>query len=173
MSHLAILEKAQRDNIQKLLILEDDLYFSNQFQTKEAEIIEYLKKNPWGMIYLGHCISSDELSSELVQEYSDSLKCSHFVGFHRSAIDLLVPYLKAILQRAPGDPDGGPMHVDGAYNRFRHDHQIITLVVNSSLGMQRPSRSDVAPLKWYDKVHFLRWLVYASRRIKQLITNKI
>lgn len=46
--------------------------------------------------------------------------------------------------REPGDPAGGPMHLDAALTTFRQSYpDIVTLIADPNLGWQRPSRSDI------------------------------
>ncbi len=46
--------------------------------------------------------------------------------------------------REPGDPAGGPMHLDAALTTFRQRNpDIVALIAHPNLGWQRPSRSDI------------------------------
>ncbi len=62
----------------------------------------------------------------------------------------MVDYLEAMLQRPKGSPDGGPMHVDGAYSWFRRAHpEVAAYVCTPSVAQQRSSRSDISvPTGW-------------------------
>ncbi len=60
------------------------------------------------------------------------------------------------------------MHVDGAFSRFRADHpDVVTLAALPPLGYQRPSRTDIHALRFYDRWPVLRDIVDAFRRMKQ------
>ena len=77
----------------------------------------------------------------------------------------LVDFLETVLRRPPGHPDGGPMHVDGAYCTFRNQNpEVITLVAHPNLGWQRRSRGDITP-RWFDRVPVLRTLIDLARAI--------
>ena len=161
------IEKAKQDNIERLLIIEDDLFFYPEFTKLEQKIVTLLQQKPWGMVYLGHFIPPKALSDNLLQEYLDPILCSHLVGFHQSTFNELISHLKAILKREAGDPAGGPMHIDGAYNHFREkNREFKTLVINPSLGTQRSSRSDVAPLRWFDRIPILNSFFNFLRNFK-------
>lgn len=59
------------------------------------------------------------------------------------------------------------MHVDGAYSHFRADHpQMVTLSVSPTLGVQRPSRTDVHDLRWFDRVPLVRDTAQLYRRLR-------
>ena len=60
-----------------------------------------------------------------------------------------VLFMEELQQRPPGHPDGGPMHIDGAYSTFRvQNPDVVTLIASPNLGWQRSSRSDVTPNWW-------------------------
>lgn len=61
------------------------------------------------------------------------------------------------------------MHYDGALNHFTsQDPDIVTLATLPALGVQRPSRTDVHDLAWFDRVPALRTVVAALRKIKRM-----
>ncbi len=94
----------------------------------------------------------------------------HFVGIRRSVAQAMVPYLEAMLGRPEGDPRGGPMHVDGAYNWFRREHpEILTLCAVSPMAEQRPSRTDIHALTFLDRQPLLRPAMSVLRGIKRRI----
>lgn len=65
-------------------------------------------------------------------------------------IEAMVGYLEAMLKRPNGSPEGGPMHVDGAYSWFRRAHPgVAAYVCTPSVAQQRYSRSDISvPTGW-------------------------
>ncbi len=72
-----------------------------------------------------------------------------------------------LLTRKAGDPDGGPMHIDGAYSVYRKiNPSVITLYAAPALGYQRSSRTDIHNLQWYDKTPLISSLVVLARKIK-------
>ncbi|ATE63375.1 glycosyltransferase family 25 protein [Rhizorhabdus dicambivorans] len=74
------------------------------------------------------------------------IRTTHCIGFGRAAIEGLVPYLEAMLDRAPRSAEGGPMHVDGAYGWFRASRpDLVCWLAAPRLAHQRPSRTDIAP----------------------------
>ena len=102
----------------------------------------------------------------LLIDRATPVRTTHFIGFGRAAIEALIPYLEAILTRPAGSPDGGPMHVDGAYNWFRASRpDLATWLARPQLGHQRPSRSDIAPPGLLDLLPWpLRQFARALRR---------
>ena len=158
MSHLEVLRAA--NGKKNVLILEDDLNFSPH-QRKIS-----LPEN-WGLFYGGARHALHPESELTVVSATQDLVCAHFVAFNGSVIPRVIEFLEQLLTREPGDPEGGPMHVDGAYNVFRaRNPDVLTLIATPELGTQRPSRSDIAPLKWFDKIAGVRSLVGVARSLR-------
>lgn len=167
MSHLSILEKAKKDGLSSVLIIEDDLDIDKNFTSIEKKLTQELCKQPWDIVYLGHPLELKNMSTDHFIRYSDEIILAHFLGFDKKAIDALVPFLQGLLKEPPGSPNGGPMDVDGAYSTFRSRHpEMVTLVATPSLGGQRSSRSDITSPKWYDRGIF-RYISSYLRKLKQ------
>ena len=163
MSHLQILREAMP--LRNVLIFEDDLDFVPDAPARVRAALQALPDS-WGMFY-GGCVTDAVPANGPLTEIPTptSLRTSHFVAFNAPVIARMVDYLEAILGRPPGHIDGGPMHVDGAYSRFRADHpDVRVFVALPELGYQRPSRTDIHALKWFDRVPVLRDAVQLIRR---------
>ena len=88
-------------------------------------------------------------------------------GLEQAGVDRLLRFLEELQQRPPGHPDGGPMHLDGAYSTFRAQNpDVVTLIASPNLGWQRSSRSDIYPNAWFDRVPGFRQLAGAARTSK-------
>lgn len=172
LSHLQVLEAALNDGVGSILILEDDLDFSNDAEARMPHVFGDLAKRHWGIFYGGyHAYSgpADLESALLLIDPDKGLRTTHFLAFSRQAISLAVPYLTTMAARPSGSPDGGPMHVDGAYSWLRKAYpQIETWLVSPELGHQRPSRTDIHELGLVDRTPVLRSLAGVARRLKRL-----
>jgi hypothetical protein len=168
MSHLGILSEARRDGLANILVMEDDLSIAPQFAQSEAAMLEGLRSVKWDIAYFGHAEpAGGNPDAPTWKSSSQPMQCLHFYALNMSIITPLHDYLRACLTRVPGHPDGGPMHVDGAYSMFRMRHpNVLTLMASRSLGGQRSSRSDIASNKWYDRTPVLRELASIARRGK-------
>lgn len=170
LSHLGVLKDAHNRGLETILILEDDLDFSPDFQLRITGILNKLENSSWGVFYGGHQLFAPietKHDAKLAKVPAGNVvQTAHFIGFKQPTIDRLVEYLENMLLRHSGDPDGGPMHVDGAYSWFRRQHpEVITLLAIPELGHQRSSRTDIHDLNWYDRSIVLRPLVSVLRRI--------
>lgn len=172
LSHLGILEDAARRGHQRILVLEDDANFVSNLAERTADLAPALGSREWGVFYGGYEVSSD-VRAGLVPDTAglatlaaaDEAGTTHFIAFQGQAIAALGPYLRRMLARPPGDPDGGPMHVDGAYCWFRRAHpEIATLMAVPEIGYQRASRTDVHDVAWHDRTPGVRELAAALRR---------
>ena len=176
MSHLGVLQDAARTGHAPIAILEDDLDFAPAYATAGPAVAQALAAEPWDIFYGGHRIQGEpahapeDAPGRAVREVAPEVPIvtAHFIAFSGRAIAPLVSTLEAMLERPPGDPRGGPMHVDGAYAWFRAAHpQFRTLVAVEQLGVQRASRTDIHALKWFDTVPLVRGLAQAARRLKR------
>lgn len=176
LSHLSILKQARQARLANVLIMEDDLAISPLFQIYQERLIEQVKYSDWGFLYLGHCHRFEDIGDNApfqLKPFSGGLQTTHFYAINGAILDRLIEFLEAILQRPYGHPDGGPMHVDGAYSHFRAQNpDVITLVASPSLGMQQPSRSDISP-NWLDRTPIFRDVVSAARFSKLWLQNRI
>jgi Glycosyltransferase family 25 (LPS biosynthesis protein) len=143
LSHLRILQEAQKRNLDRVLIVEDDLVLSPLIN-KEIDRLATLLQQQWSLVYLGHVEQVSGEGQLRLNPFSGPLMTSHFYGASATARDRLIAYLEAAQARPAGHPDGGPMHLDAALTMFRQANpDIVTLLAEPNLGWQRPSRSDI------------------------------
>jgi hypothetical protein len=168
MSHLAVLHLALKDNAKSVLILEDDLNFCEGFRSKFDALAQALQALDWGMFYGVYRLEDPIVPTGAVLTRVDPqqpIVTTAFVAVNGHHIAALVSHLDAMLQRAPGDPQGGPMHIDGAYHWFRQSHpEVSTWLATPPLGFQRSSRTDVHALRWFDRISCSAWLASLARR---------
>ncbi|NBZ89673.1 glycosyltransferase family 25 protein [Stagnihabitans tardus] len=168
LSHLGVLRAAHAAGHGQILVLEDDADFAPPFL--ETAAAARLMAGDWDMVWLGHKII-EPLGHPAAECFAlapgHTLQTSHAILCRRAAIAALIPYLEAILQRPPGDPQGGPMHVDGAYNWFRRAHpEIKALATARQWAVQRASRTDIAETGWKDRLPFVTLLRRIRNRLR-------
>jgi glycosyl transferase, family 25 len=169
LSHLGVLEDATERRLKSVLILEDDVNFVDDFLARSEVLANSLNDVSVNVLYGGHrFVMPPPPDSGKGWVYVDPFALvglSHFIGLRGDAIAKAAQYLREMLTRAPGDPAGGPMHVDGAYNWFRQAHpSFVTIAAIPEIGYQRASRTDVHDLAWYDKLPLIRDFAVALRR---------
>lgn len=146
MSHLAVLREAQSRQEQTILVLEDDANFARDFERFAAPVADQLAATEWAIFYGGPpgLKGSGSGACEAVPA-STGIETTHCVGFRGASLMVqLAQYLERQLQRRPGDPAGGPMHVDGSYSWFRRERpEFVTLAASPPIAYQRSSRSDI------------------------------
>lgn len=171
MSHLEVLKLAQSRALDRVVILEDDVDFTPGFQQHWILATAALRKLDWSICYPGHNVK--DLAKGLSLLASDRpVRCAHFVLVNGAAIPSLIRGLEQILARPAGHPLGGPMHVDGAYSTIRAQNAaLVTYAYSPPLGIQRPSRSDIAGLKWFDRIGAISPIVALARRLKRGISR--
>jgi glycosyl transferase, family 25 len=166
LSHLSVLKKALDARVQQLVVLEDDVNFAPEFAERWKFSMSRLATQEWSIFYPGHPI--DDLPPGLSRIAPDmAVQCTHFMLINGPAISTLIGGLEKILSRPAGHPRGGPMHLDGAYSTLRaQNHALATYAYFPALGYQRPSRTDVGNLKWFDRVRMLTPIVDIARKLR-------
>jgi glycosyl transferase, family 25 len=169
LSHLGVLDDSTKRGLKSVLILEDDVNFCDDFHERGTELANALSGVSFSVLYGGHQFvlpaPSDQGRGWVFVPPMVLVGLSHFIGLRGEAIPNAATYLRQILARVPGDPAGGPMHVDGAYNWFRQSHpDYLTVAAIPEIGYQRASRTDVHELAWYDRLPVIRDLAVAWRR---------
>lgn len=136
-SQKQILREAAAAN-QSVLILEDDCEFIRGAQ-------DYELPAGWDIFYGAHnAANPDDL------ENSDIMG-AHIMGFSRNGAQAVSAYLEHL------DCDGIHPPIDAAYVWFRRAHPEVTTHFSIPwLAGQRSSRSDIADLKWYDRMPVIR-----------------
>ena len=169
MSHLAVLRLAVADRLARVLILEDDLNFSDDFLERAPAALARAASADCAIFYGGYELEALPPTSAATVEIPPDriVRTTHFVGFDAAAAAAAVSYLEQMLRRPPGDPRGGPMHVDGAYSWLRRAQPgLRTWAATPPLGYQRASRTDIHALGWFDRTPLVRDAVAALRRAR-------
>lgn len=169
-SHLKILKQAATANLRSVLIIEDDLDFARNAETLVPTALEALQGTEWSVFYGGYVRTNagqDTPRHPIFRiESTEPIQTTHFIALRGEAIAAAAAYLDAIDARPPGSPEGGPMHVDGAYSWFRRAHpDLETWLAMPELGYQRPSRTDIHDLGWKDRWRGIREITAFARRI--------
>jgi len=171
MSHRSVLQKATAAGYSRILILEDDVNFVPGFTEQLSRVVAALAIAPWQMFYGGYRVADERDLPAGIPAYSCERRVllAHFVAFQSPAIQLAAAHLETLLSRPGGDPRGGPMHVDGAYTWLRRAHpELTTRLAVPQLAYQRASRTDIHPVRWFDRLTGARQLTAAMRVLRNL-----
>jgi hypothetical protein len=172
LSHLEVLRDARHNSFDRILILEDDLNFTPDFLQRCPAALSALAARNWELFYGGYQFPGKSVPPAgadglAVVASVQPVQTAHFLGFQQPVIARMIEFLEALLRRPAGDPDGGPMHVDGAYTRYRQLHPgAVTLAAVPELGYQRSSRTDIHDLRWFDRLPVIRETIGGLRRVK-------
>lgn len=173
MSHLGVLKHIQNaPGSGRALILEDDCDFVGDVLPRLAQLAAPIRSAQWSIFYGGALNTRDVAMLDTMGPVGAVAPQSGIMGSHFIALNLgvaaeVVDYLERMLQRPPGHPDGGPMHVDGAYSWFRREHpHHLTWIARPDLCLQRSSATDVHVRPWFDQLPLLRHVVAFARKTK-------
>lgn len=165
LSHYALLQEAAAAG-ESILILEDDCDFLPGAATFTADDFD--------VFYGGFNAASDPADL-----HRSDIVGSHFMGFSQRAAKAAAAYFTAYLApdfppdaRGASDPGFDPAirpPVDGAYVWFRRAHPDLRTVF-VTLGVQRPSRTDIGEQKWFDRMPGVRDAAGLARRVRRIVT---
>ncbi|MDX2230812.1 MAG: glycosyltransferase family 25 protein [Leptolyngbyaceae cyanobacterium bins.349] len=173
LSHLQILKQARAEGLANVLIMEDDLFINRAFKEVEASVVEQLSQQEWDMVYFGDSTDRPVIFPVQFNRLNHDILTTTFYGVNASVYDQFIHFLETLKSRPSGHPDGGPMHLDGAYNVFRcQNPEVIALQTNGGLVAQRSSRSDIYPNAWYENMPMLRPAVELVRKGKMLVRSR-
>ena len=170
LSHLGVLEAAAQRQLESVLILEDDCNLSGDCRLRLQALAGTEFASRWELLYGGTLTGAAYRPSDtgwIALDPELPLMGSHFIAVRGQAIARITEYFKAMLARPPGDPAGGPMHVDGAYSWYRREHpDALTVLASPPIAYQRSSRTDIHDTRWFDAMPGVRQGVAAARRLK-------
>jgi glycosyl transferase, family 25 len=176
-SHLECLRQAHLETRGSVLILEDDITFTSSLPRLTSSILLKLETSDWDFVYFGHertgnipRANRNTTDQELkFKMWTGSICTAHFYGVRGRILPRLIKHLDSLGNRPPGDPEGGPMTIDGAFDVFRQrNRDVKTIIADPKLGWQRPSRSDLTP-RGFDTLALLRPVTFSIRRLKHCI----
>jgi GR25 family glycosyltransferase involved in LPS biosynthesis len=192
-SHLSILRRARALNLRNVCVIEDDQNFSPRLAADQHPLLDHLTLTDWGIAHFGYRIPLRDTNAETLAlgrrlaatppgrpdqatflrvRPTEEVLTTAFYAVNAPAFDRLIACLEAILSRPPGHPDGGPMHVDGAYNTFRRTHpDVAAFIATPACSDERPSRSDVSPGR-LDRLPLIGSLLQIARNTKRLLSPK-
>jgi|ERR1017187_4406488 GR25 family glycosyltransferase involved in LPS biosynthesis len=157
LSHLGILKQALEDKLQTIWVLEDDAIFSHRLAREQEQLADFLQKTTWDLCFFGHSLRHELKGKKkgLVHSSAEFRWC-HCYAVHARTLPRLVTYLEETMSTPEGDPKGGKMFIDGAYNLFRRfNPDIVSLVANPVLSLQRGCTSSLNESPWYDRQRFM------------------
>ncbi len=173
MSHLLALEDAVAKGLSRVLILEDDCNFSADWVARLSDLASVWPNESWSIFYGGTLTTGMEIDArngftEVMPE--QPLFGNHCYCVAGSALPKMTQYFRQMLLRPPGHPEGGPMHVDGAYSWFRRAHpNFRTVLAVPYIAYQRSSRTDIHALKWFDRFPLVKRVIGLIRHLKNVL----
>lgn len=169
-SHLGVLEKSRDAGHESVAILEDDADWSPSMMSAHPDELLALKNIDWGILIGGRPEKQARQSPITICSVPPNARVlgSHFCGFRRPVIGEMAQFLRTLASRPPGSPEGGPMHVDGAYGHYRKNFPAtVTVEFTPGLAFQRASKTDIHPLPIWDRTVGVRDAVNLLRKLKR------
>ena len=152
LSHLSILKDAREHRYKRIMVLEDDAIFSRRMARTQTQITAKLESGPWDLCFLGHSANREltGMPEGLVRSQAEFMWMHCFLVNH-TVYDRVIAYFEETLERPPGDPLGGRLYIDGAYNLFRRfNPDVVSYIHNPMISMQRGGPSSLGNRRWYE-----------------------
>lgn len=165
LSHLLILRQALLDGLETIWVLEDDAIFSRRMCREQEALAKELQGRKWDLCFFGHSLKK-ELAGQptgLVHPSADFI-WAHCYAVHARALAPLVAYLERAVVLPAHDPRGSRLFIDAAFTLFRRfNPDMVTLVYNPALSIQKGCISNLNSPKWYDVIGATRVLATLAR----------
>jgi glycosyl transferase, family 25 len=168
LSHVEIIEKAYRDGLDTVWVLEDDAIFSRKFRSEQQRLIaRRLRDHEWDLCFIGHTVHKELPDSPTgLLRFSGPFIWAHSYAVHRRIMPRLIEYLRLNEHREAGHPEGGKMYIDAAFFFFRQQNpDAICIVSSPCLSVQKGSPSSLNPSR-YDRYSGSRFLVNLARAMR-------
>lgn len=165
--HASVMRLALEQNLDRVLVMEDDIAILDSIDTHGLEIIERLKTLDWDIVYFGYLRPAQSPPGAILAPYDERTQGGHFYGVNGKILPRLVAFLEACMTRPAGHPEGGPTFRDGGFNLFRKlNPDVKTYLAVPNLAKQRSSRTNLHELDWYDRHPITRPVVEQIRALK-------
>ena len=147
LSHLQNIEDAHQNGFERILVLEDDAIFRSRLCTPEYQdfVLSHVEAHDWSMWFPGHFLASHPRgASKPVYPSTAGFMWAHCYAVHRRGMEPLRDYLRLVIERPAGHPEGGSMYIDAALSHFRKQYtEHICLVSNPVLSIQKSSDTNL------------------------------
>ncbi|WP_157270387.1 hypothetical protein [Azohydromonas aeria] len=136
LGHLEALSQAQRDGVQRVLVVEDDVAFTPVL--READGLTFaLHGDNWHLAYLGHELVPEAPPVDWLCS-GELLQSSRCYAVAAGALPTVTVHLHNCLLRPAGHPEGGPMPVGAALSLLRRlEPALVTIRTSISLAARR------------------------------------
>jgi glycosyl transferase family 25 len=168
LSHLEILRRARDEGLRAVWVLEDDAIFSRRMCRTQEIVMDRINQDEWDLCFFGHSLDEElaVLPTGLVKPPADFI-WAHCYAVHARVLPRIVAFLERSLTLPAGHPEGGRMYIDAAFTLFRRlNPDVVALVSNPALSIQKGCYSSLGERRWYDKVGVIRPVASAARSMR-------
>jgi hypothetical protein len=173
-SHRNVLKLAAADDLKNVLVVEDDISFRNVSPEAIANVLEGLRSQDWDVVYFGYLEPESPGVTDPLSPWPHDTIGGHFYAVNRRFLGPMIKYMNECELRPRNHPLGGPMSRDGAFNHVRYvDSNIRVLIAVPNLAHQRSSRTDISPVKSFDRIGWLRPPIQFLRDVKTHVRKSL
>jgi glycosyl transferase, family 25 len=168
LSHFDILSRALKDGLQNIWVLEDDAIFSRRMARTQAALVNKLESAPWDLCFFGHSPTPGlPKQPEGLVPSKEEFIWAHCYAVNARVLPRLVAYMNRSMELPVGHSDGARVYIDAAFTLFRRQNpDVLTLLSNPTLSVQKGCLSSLNDARWYDRYSFPRPFIAAARRVR-------
>ncbi len=173
-SHREVIREALAAGVNTLLVLEDDIFFRAPTPDQLIDLEQAIRTTPWDIIYFGYLEPVEgQLTGGPLAAWSGRVIGGHFCGMNRRFMERILAFMDGF---GTPDQDGAvlnPTHRDGAFNLFiEKNPDLSRRLAVPNLAIQRSSRTDLHPNRFYDRAPILRDVLGAVRALRNHLRRR-
>ena len=137
LSHVGVIEDAKKRGLEKILILEDDVEFCENFTNKFDKFVNDLPDN-WDMFYLGGSAHTNNSNKQFLTSITDNIAkttctmTTSSYGINKNIFDIVIENALKMIEP-----------IDSMY-KYRIQSGYNCYVTRPNLAWQKPGHSDIA-----------------------------
>lgn len=172
-SHREVLRQAIAAGAQSVLVFEDDVFLRRTSAVAIDALVMAMNSTLWDIIYFGYLKPESVSPAGPLTAWQGLTIGGHFYGIRGTYMRGMVRFMDACEQRPPGDPAGGPMFRDGAFNFYAAHHpELRRFLASPNLAGQRSSRTDLHPQSIIDRSSLLKPFAVTLRAIRNRFRSR-
>lgn len=172
-SHREAIREALAAGAGSLLIIEDDVFFTDPPAGAVDDIIGAMRRTDWEIVYFGRLPEEGEPSSAPLNLWPKGVIGGHFYGMTRGYMEKILAYLDSLGKPELGMGDMRPTFRDSAFGLYAEGHpDLKQYLAGPNLALQRSSRTDLHKLAVYDRIPGVKNLVGAARNLRNSMRKR-
>ncbi len=172
-SHREVIREALRAGAGSLLVIEDDVFFTDPPAGAVDAVLAAMARTDWDIIYFGRLSAEGEAGEGPLVRCRKGVIGGQFYGMTRSYMEGVLDFLDSLGKPERGMGEVRPVYRDGAFGLYAERNPgVRQYLAEPNLALQRSSRTDLHRLAAYDRIPGLRDLAEAARNLRNSLRKR-